>query len=136
MKVFLYYICLPVLFYPVYFLVANLIDSLFGDQQLINWLYFDSRSILLKTFFKDWLSSLPVMYLFFYLLIIPIELLSRKIFNTSKLLVYIASLAIITGGAYFAGFREMGLIINASAVFFMITLYYLSQVLLFPQSKK
>ena len=136
MKYFLYYICLPVLFYPVYFLVANSIDSLLGDQQLVNWLYFDSRLVLLKTFFKDWLSSLPVMYMIFYLLIIPIELLSRKIFNTSMPLVYIASLAIITGGSYIAGFRGHGLIINAFTVFFIITLYYFSQVLLFSQSKK
>ena len=124
------------MFYPVYFLVVNLIDSLLGDQQLINWLYFDSRPVLLKTFFKDWLSSLPVMYMIFYLLIIPIEFFSRKIFNTSMLLVYITSLTIVTVGSYIAGFRELGLIINTSAVFFIITFYYLSRVLLFPQSKK
>ena len=124
------------MFYPVYFLVVNLIDSLLGDQQLINWLYFDSRPVLLKTFFKDWLSSLPAMYMIFYLLIIPIDFFSRKIFNTSMLLVYITSLTIFTAGSYIAGFREFGLIINTSAVFFIITFYYLSRVLLFPQSKK
>ena len=136
MKYFFYYICLPVLFYPVYFLVTNLIDALFGDQQLLNWLYFDSRSVLLKIFFNDWLSSLPVMYMIFYMLIIPVEFLSRKIFNASMLFVYIVSLAIITGGSYMAGFRDFGLIINASAVFFIITCYYFSQFLLFSKSKK
>lgn len=136
MKHFVYYVCLPVVFYPVYFLAANLIDSLLGDQQLINWIYFDSRSLLLKTFFKDWLSSLPVMYMIFYLLIMPVELLSRRFFNTSIILVYIVSLAVVTWGSYIAGFRELGLIINVSAAFFIITFYYLSQVLLFSRSKK
>lgn len=136
MRYFFYYICLPILFYPVYFLVANLIDSLFGDQQLINWLYFDSWSVLLKTFFKDWLSSLSVMYMIFYLVILPMELLSRKIFNTSMLFMYIASLAIVTVGSYIVGFKQFGLIINASTVFFIITLVCFSQVLLFSQSKK
>ena len=136
MKYFIYYVCLPVLFYPVYFLVANLIDTLLGDQQLINWLYLDSRSALLKVFFKDWISSLPVMYLIFYLIIMPLEAIFGKIFKKSMLSVYIASLAIVTGVAYTVGFRELGLLINTATVFFIITLYYSSQIMLFPQAKR
>ncbi len=136
MKYFIYYVCLPVLFYPVYFLVANIIDTLLGDQQLINWLYLDSRSALLKIFIKDWISSLPVMYLIFYLIIMPLEAIFGKIFKKSMLPVYIASLAIVTGVTYTAGFRELGLLINTATVFFIITLYYSSQVMLFPQAKR
>lgn len=135
-KHFLYYICLPVLFYPAYFLAANLIDTLLGDQQLINWLYFDSRSDLLKIFFKDWLSSLPIMYIIFYLLIMPIELFSRRILNTSMPFVYIASILIVAGGSSIVGFVGLGLIINSLAVFFMLTSYSVSKFLLFPESKK
>lgn len=119
--------CLPLLFYPVYFLVANIIDSVWGDQQLINWLYFDSRSVLLKTFLSDWVSSLPAMYAIFYLLIVPVDFLSRKVLNSSILFVYVLSLVVVAGGSYFIGFRGYGLMINFIAVFFIITLYYLSK---------
>ena len=136
MKYLLYYICLPVLFYPTYFVVANTVDSIVGDQQLINWLYFDSRSVLLKTFFKDWLSALPKMFITFYLVILPIKFLSKKVFNSSRLAVYFSSLAIVIGGSYLLGFRELGLVINALAIFFVITLDYFSNFLLFSQSKK
>ena len=135
MKRVLYYSFLPVLFYPIYFLAANSIDTLLGDQQLINWLYFDSRSALLKMFLKDWLSSLPVMYIIFYLIILPLELFFRKTFNTSILFVYISSLLIVSGGSYVVGFSELGLIINTLALFFMITFYYASKVVLFTKSK-
>ena len=110
-------------------MVANLIDSLLGDQQLVNWLYFDSRSVLRGVFFKDWLNALPVMYLIFYLLVMPVGLLSRKFFNASLLLVYIACIAIVAGCSYIAGFRELGLVINSLTVFFIITFDYFSKVL-------
>lgn len=47
--------------YPLYFLVANTIDSLFGNGRLSLWLLFGSRSELLEIFSRDWAHSLPVM---------------------------------------------------------------------------
>ena len=126
---------MPLLFYPAYFLVANIIDSALGDQQLINWLLFDSRSLLLKIFFKDWFNSAPIMYIIFYLLILPLELFSRKFFNSSTLFVYFISLVVIAAGSYMTGFTGLALIINTLAVLSMIYLFYISQALLFCKLK-
>ena len=135
MKRLIYYIFLPTLFYPAYFLGANLIDSLIGDQQLINWMYFDSRSVLLKTFLKDWSDSLPVMYVIFFFLVKPLEIISGKFFNSSKLFVYIIATIIITVASYAIGFRELGLVINASVMILIVTFVYLSRFILFSYSR-
>ena len=126
MKRYIYYICLPLLFYPVYFSVANFVDSVFGDQQLINWLYFDSRSILIKTFISDWVQSLPVMYAILFLLLLPVEYISKKIAASSAPLFFI-SMAIIAVLSYFAGFREIGLLINTAAMLCITAVYYFSK---------
>ncbi len=137
MKYF-YYLFLPVLFYPIYFLVVNITDTLVGDQQLINWLYFGYRSVLLQTFANDWLSSLPVMYAVFYILILPAALLSKRLFTATlvTLSTYTILLVIVTAGSYMLGFRESGLIVNATSAFFMISLHLFSQAYLLPLLKK
>lgn len=134
MKRLIYLVCLPVLFYPVYFTAANFIDTLFGGQQLINWLTFDSRSILLKTFVRDWLASFPVMYAILFLLILPVEFFSKKI-TEAPVLVIVLSMIIMAIISYAAGFGEAAIIINTTAVFFMVAIYYFSKTIVFQKLK-
>ena len=130
MKRPVFYIVLPTLFYLVYFLVANSIDTLFGDQQLINWLTFDSRSILLKTFFNDWWQSLPVMYAIMFLLVMPAELLVGRL-SLAAVLIYLVPPVVIGVLSYVIGFKELGLIINIISVLAMVVFYRLAKMLVF-----
>ena len=134
MRSFIYFL-LPLFFYPVYFAAVNIVDSIIGDQQLINWLYFDSKSQLLETFFMDWVSSIPVMYLVFFILIKPVDFLSNKYMNGSKSIVYLLTAVTVLLMSYLVGFREVALISNAIAVCSIIAFYYFSSKVLMARLK-
>lgn len=127
MKRYVFYILLPVLFYPVYFTVANMLDTVLGEQQLVNGFYFDSRLILLETFVTDWLQSLPVMYAIMFLVILPAESLVNRV-TSSQILLYMVVMLIIGALSYGVGFREVGLAINVMSILGMTVFYRLSKI--------
>ena len=116
LKTTLIYAVAPALFYPIYFLIANIIDTILGEQLLLNWWQFDSRTTLFEIFLHDWLQSLPVMFGIFYLLILPVRyLLSR--FNSHHLLTSaIICTILFCALSYLLGFRNQSLIVNSLSV--------------------
>lgn len=117
---------LPILFYPVYFGTTNIIDSLLGDQQLINWITFDSRSILINIFFRDWLDSLPIMYAISFIILIPLKL-AFDLFNKYSLtLITVFSTLIIIILSSTAGFEGMGLLNNAACMTLFAIIFHIS----------
>ena len=109
---FKYYIFIslsPLLYYPLYYFIVNLFDSFIGDQQLINWIIYDSRSLLLKMFFNDWVDSLLVSYMFFSFLLLPAVYFLKKIgfysfFNIVSFLVVVSAIFLKT-----VGFNEIAI---------------------------
>jgi hypothetical protein len=124
MRNLIYFLLLPLLFYPLYFLAVNIVDSIMGDQQLINWLYFDSKHKLLFTFINDWKSSLPVMYGVYLILVKPLHFLSSKLFFGSFWLEYILAIIIVVLASYLFGFREISLVANSFAI--VIILFFVN----------
>ena len=124
------YVIVPALFYPVYFVVANIIDSLFGNQQLINWLEFDSHMLLLKTFFNDWLDAIPIMFLIFYILVIPVKiLLSIMPLKKGITLTHAIICAGILGlTSLFVEFGTLGVITNSISALFFVLLYQMTLI--------
>lgn len=123
----LFLLLLPLLFYPVYFIAVNVVDSIAGDQQLINWLLFDSRHILFFTFLEDWLHSLPVMYGLFFLVIKPVMLLSEKILKVATLAVIMIVGVIVFAVSGALGFGGVGIFVNVFATLLILTLVYISE---------
>lgn len=117
----------PLFFYPLYFLALNLVDSVFGDQQLINWLMFDSKSLLLKIFMDDWLNSAPVMYLFFFAVILPLDFMVRTQLKLSVVFVLLPSSLVVFLLSYWAGFRELALLGNVLSAIFAMGFFYSSK---------
>ena len=124
-KTIVKYVLVPALFYPIYFIIANFIDSLFGNQHLIVWMQFESPSLLLNTFFKDWFSSLPTMFGIFYLLILPAIFLNTKFGFNRVLTRMIIPAALMCLFSYILGFGYLGIITNSLSVF-MFVLFYLT----------
>lgn len=119
----LIYVLIPALFYPLYFLIVNIIDSLLGEQQLINWLQFESHQLLLTTFLYDWLNALPVMFGIFYIIVLPTKYLMSKSHLKNSL-----SLALICAGiayllSFMIGFRNLALLANSLSVFSFVIFY-------------
>ena len=73
-KIILAYLFFPILGFPIYFVIANVIDSIFGEMQLLTWLLFEPLSLLLKITLKDWMHSIPVMFMVFIGLFLPVHL--------------------------------------------------------------
>lgn len=73
-KTILAYVILPVLGFPVYFVIANAIDSLFGEMQLIVRLLFEPQGVL-GIILNDWVDSIPVMFAIFIGLFMPLHAL-------------------------------------------------------------
>lgn len=122
-RVLLIYVIVPALFYPVYFAVANAADSLFGTRALLSWLAFESQSQLIKTFLKDWLAALPVMFGIFYLIILPVSYVMRKKFTRHTLFSLGAWLLIAVLLSYLFGFRGTEIVVHGVAVLAFAGLY-------------
>ena len=122
----LLYIIVPILFYPSYFIVANLIDMIFGQQILMAWIEFMPLTLLFDTFFKDWLDSLLIMFCIFYLLIVPIYFFTKRIkINNFRINALIAAvlMAILS---FTIGFNSQGLATNTISVVVFVFIYFSS----------
>ena len=122
----LLYIIVPILFYPSYFIVANLIDMIFGQQILMAWIEFMPLTLLFDTFFKDWLDSLLIMFCIFYLLIVPIYFFTKRIkINNFRINALIAAvlMAILS---LTIGFNSQGLATNTISVVVFVFIYFSS----------
>lgn len=124
-KHFFIYCIVPTTFYPLYFFTANGLDTLAGSQGLLYWLKYESLTQLIKIFLSDWLASLPLMLGLLYLLILPVEFLSKKIGGQPALLSITASVMIAVIASYLLNFSPVELFANALAMLFF-TSFYLS----------
>ncbi len=122
-RLLLIYVIVPTLFYPVYFAVVNAADSLFGTQTLINWLAFDSQSPLIKTFLKDWLSALPVMFGIFYLIVLPVSYVTCIKHTHHGAYSLLGCLLITVLLSYLLGFRGLEIVVNGVAVLAFAGMY-------------
>ena len=122
----LLYIIVPILFYPSYFIVANLIDMIFGQQILMAWIEFMPLTLLFDTFFKDWLDSLLIMFCIFYLLIVPIYFFTKRIkINNFRINALIAAV-LMSILSLTIGFNSQGLATNTISVVVFVFIYFSS----------
>lgn len=121
------YFLIPVLFYPIYFIVANSVDSLVGNQQFMNWLQFESKTLLIKTILSDWVAALPIMFGLYYFMIVPVKLLAAKLNFKHPLIIALACVLLICVLSVILGFRNLGLITNGLSVF-MFVLFYIASL--------
>jgi hypothetical protein len=125
-KTILAYVIFPVLGFPVYFVIANAIDSLFGEMQLIIWLLFEPFSGLLTTTLTDWVDSIPVMFAVFIGLFMPVHaLLARLERLTTSLFSGTVSAAMFIF-SHAVGFSLNGVMANTLTVMLlaMLTVYF------------
>jgi len=125
-KSFSIQLLLPLLFYPAYFSVTNIIDSAFGDQQLINWLTFGSRSLLLTVFFRDWVASLPVMYGILFIILLPIKYFLGYIGKYSLMLIMISSTLVAIVISVSVGFGLLATSSNTLSMTLIASIFYIS----------
>lgn len=121
---YLILVALPLVFYPIYFATANLFDSLTGDQQLINWLVFDSRGDLFHVFLKDWFESLPIIYILYVSMLIPIRIILDYL--AIKLLIVYCAIISVSGITIFIlfGFPVYGVLVNTVALLLSSMIYF------------
>lgn len=129
-KLLFVYIIIPILIFPIYFVVANAVDSLFGSHNIINWLAFDSRTLLVKTFLNDWLEAFPVMFGIFYLIILPVNYFIRRISNWQITISAACCMGIIVLLSFLFGFRDAELIVHGITIFLLVELYIITGKLL------
>jgi hypothetical protein len=111
-RTILAYVLSPVLGYPLYFLVANAIDSLFGDRRLVQWLLFDSRRELLEIFLDDWAHSLPAMLAVSLGLIMPVHALLARFGRLSIIRFGGLVSTIMLVASWVVGFSPNGIAVN------------------------
>lgn len=122
-RLLLIYVIVPALFYPVYFTVVNAADSLFGTRTLINWLAFEPQSPLIKTFLKDWLAALPVMFAIFYLIVLPVNYVICIKYTRHTAYSLVGCLVITVLLSYLLGFRELEIVVNGVAILAFAGMY-------------
>ena len=122
-RLLLIYIIVPTLFYPVYFVVVNVADSLFGTQSLINWLAFESHSQLIKTFLKDWQAALPVMFGIFYLIVLPVSYVTGIKYTRHIAHSLFGCLIITVLLSYLFSFRGLEIVVNGVAILAFAGMY-------------
>jgi len=125
-KSFSIYLFLPLLFYPAYFSVTNIVDSALGDQQLINWLTFDSHSLFLKVFFRDWVASLPMMYGILLIILLPLKSFLAYIGKYSPALIIAASTLIAIVISIIVGFGWIATASNALSMILIASIFYIT----------
>ena len=120
------YIIVPLLFYPSYFIVANMIDMIFGEQILMTWFEFMPFTLLFDTFFKDWLNSLLIMFCIFYLLILPTYLFTKWIKIDSFIINALIAVILVLILSLMLGFDSQGLATNTISVVSFVFIYFSS----------
>lgn len=120
----LIYLVTPLFFYPVYFFVTNIIDSAFGSQQLIEWLYFNFHSLLVKIFLQDWMDSIWAMYGILLFILFPLRLALSTFGKYSLIPFILSSTLIVFSISLVLGFREIGLLSNTVYMFILSALLF------------
>lgn len=89
------FIFMPLLIFPVFWMIASLFDWLIGDATVVLEILHESKGQLLRDFLADWIASLPVSAVFIWLLYLPIYMvLGLKL--ESKALQFVSA-GILTG---------------------------------------
>ena len=122
-KLFILYVILPSLFFPLYFILVNAADSLIGTQSLLYTIDFENKKQLIKTFFEDWLLSLPIMFGLFYFMIVSIYYFTSKIKSNPVLITMVICIVLMVFITYLFGFRGTELVLNGLLVAIFIGLY-------------
>lgn len=121
-KVILVYVFFPLLGFPVYFVVANAIDSLFGEMQLITWLLFEPLSLLLRTIRNDWVHSIPAMFAVFLGLLLPVHAVLARLNRLTPARFGGAVAAVMFIFSQAAGFSLNGVMANTVTVMLLAVL--------------
>jgi hypothetical protein len=121
-KTILSYLVLPVLGFPVYFVIANAIDSLFGEMQLIVRLLFEPAPELLTITLNDWVHSIPMMFAIFLGLFMPVHALLARLGRLTAGLFSSAVSAVMFMFSYAAGFSINGVMANTLTVMLLAAL--------------
>lgn len=123
LKSILVYLLVPAMFYPVYLIIAKIIDIAAGIQYVLYWNEFESKTQLLRTVIGDWLAALPVMYGIFYLLILPTAHVISKAASGNPWLWFSCGLFIITLLSYLLGFRGMEIVTHSITMAVCMIIY-------------
>ena len=123
-KHFLIIIFLPMMIYPVYFIWVNAIDSLFGDQQLIYWLLFDSHYLLFTVTIGDWVHSLPIMYSLYIFVILPLYFILNFYKKYSFITLCLTCSFVILLTSLYLDFEGNGLVSNTLTMLTYTALFY------------
>jgi hypothetical protein len=121
-KMILVYVFFPLLGFPVYFVIANAIDSLFGEMQLITWLLFEPLSLLLRTILNDWVHSIPVMFAVFLGLLLPVHAVLARLNRLTPARFGGAVSAVMFIFSQAAGFSLNGVMANTVTVMLLAVL--------------
>lgn len=121
-KIILAYLLFPILGFPVYFLIANAIDSFLGEMQLLTWLLFEPSTELLKTALKDWMHSIPVMFGVFIGLLLPVHVVLGRLKRLTPGVFGGVVSAVMFIFSYAVGFSLNGVMANTLTVLLLAVL--------------
>lgn len=118
-------VLLPLTFYPAYFLISITLDSLIGEQNLINWIQFESKGELIKTFISDWHSSLLFMYGVFFILILPSHNIMHRFKRRGLVNTTIALATFIMFASLYLEFNYLNMLANSLTIIsiFLLSFY-------------
>ena len=125
------FILSPLFFYPYWFGVAFLENTLIGNNSLYMWLQYDSKRSLFNLFISDWWSSLPSSYLVICLIFMPSYYLLKIINNYSIYsFILITSVESLIISLYFIGYNLNALAISLfSVILFILNLHFMMKKL-------
>jgi hypothetical protein len=125
------FLLLPLLVFPVFWILALVIDWFIGDAEIIMRLLYESRNVLLTEFLQDWIASLPSSAFIIWLLYFPTYLyLGSKGFGKINGTLLSGFLVGLILGAWLYRLNILGIIIvGMSGIFLSFCLLFLSGIL-------
>jgi hypothetical protein len=105
------FVLMPALFFPLFWVIATLLDWQLGDSNVILRLTYDSKGQVLSEFMHDWVASLPLSMSMSWLVLLPAYyFISRKAYSRRIVIIVIGVAAWVGMGILYFKSHLLGVI--------------------------